>query len=173
MLNMQQYHNSWRTTLETDHLHIRCSGSVPMDYGSGTCSFLQWVSKCKLKISFLQSFLLISYFRSILRRSSKITSYLVSRSHKTLKLLIFIGFFACYWKGNRICFRIRINNYGFGSQTLIILILPTCRQRWLAAPCRSDGRACPGSGWSGRFSAWQELTAGYLPPAPNFMCNPK
>jgi hypothetical protein len=35
---------------------IRICGSVPLDYGSGSCSFLHWLSRCQQKISFFQVF---------------------------------------------------------------------------------------------------------------------
>jgi hypothetical protein len=34
-------------------IRIRIRGSVPLDYGSRSCYFLQWLSRCQQKTSFL------------------------------------------------------------------------------------------------------------------------
>jgi len=40
-------------------IQIRILGSVPLDYGSGSCSFLQWLSKCQQKLSVFKVFCLL------------------------------------------------------------------------------------------------------------------
>ncbi len=52
------------------------SGSAPLSYGSGSCSFCQWLSRCQQKISFFFKkffsfyFLKVQYIYIILQRQS-------------------------------------------------------------------------------------------------------
>jgi hypothetical protein len=49
-------------------IRIRIRGFVPLDYGSGSysgsCYFLQWLSRCQRKYAFFLSFFLITSFGS-------------------------------------------------------------------------------------------------------------
>ncbi len=74
----------------------QCSGSVTFWYrsGSGSCSFLQWLSRCQ-KMFF-------SCFFCLLLSEGTLSSFFkdkkLARTHKTVVIKVFLNFFACWWK---------------------------------------------------------------------------
>jgi hypothetical protein len=96
-------------------VQLRIRGSVPLTYGSGfgSRSFRQRISRCQPKVKFF-CLLLVEGTRTFHQSSMK-------KSHKEdtkqLKTIVFVTFFCLTMDG---CgFRIRTNNDGSGSTTLL------------------------------------------------------
>jgi hypothetical protein len=71
---------------------IRIRGSVLLDYGSGSSSFPQWLSRCQQKLSFIfNNFFLINFLPYIYTSLQRYGNKLL-RSHKTESFKVFLNF---------------------------------------------------------------------------------
>ncbi len=93
-------------------VRIRIRGFVPLTYGSGSCSFCQWLTRYQQEISFFfKVFLLIT----VLFEGTSTSVFIdkkSKRSHKIVEIKAFLTFFACWSASVQ-------NNDGSGSTTLL------------------------------------------------------
>ncbi len=75
-------------------VRIRIRGSVPLTYGSGSCFFRQWLTRCQQKIIFFQRF--FAYYYQEDTMISVFIDKKTKRSHKILQVdfKVFLHFFA-------------------------------------------------------------------------------
>ncbi len=69
------------TVFRIRDVRIRICGSLPLDYESGSCSFLQWLSRCQQKIVFFLCFVLFYFLYRYIYIS--LLNIKLLRSHKT------------------------------------------------------------------------------------------
>ncbi len=116
------YHESaypvrpWSHQRSGSMIRIRIRGSVPLEYGSGFCYFLQWLSRCqrKIRVSYAQFF--FAYY-SIYSRYIYISLQryqIIQKFTKMLKSRFFLGFLLLVGR-NRILIRRNIKDPNSGG----------------------------------------------------------
>ncbi len=90
---------NWDVWIRDILVRIRIRGSVTLTYGSGSCFFRQWLTRCQQKIFFCSNFFLL--ITATCWRSSKIKSQeevkkqffgIWNQSHKIVEIMVFLTF---------------------------------------------------------------------------------